>query len=335
MLSNNFGLEIGLDFIALSKISKYNNDMYLTNIGYVNFAKNITKYNERLSSKDVSQSLEKLIEDTKLKTRNCFLTVPSRLTTIGFCQIKSDPLVNIPLTISKYFKDNLSPDKARYKLDWQQLPIIYPNQDKSIKNYIVIGIKKSLLNLIDNFCKRSNLELVGVEPDIISVSRAIIGDNKLTALIINFGKISLELIMFVDGQPIYFKQLDIGIDNWIKLITKELKITNKQAIELLRELDGQKIKELLKEDFILIRKNIKNLLELALKYTTINSLNIVFAGEILNYQQLLLKIVNNIDIVISKPAIPNFIVINKGWENAIKDNYNKYIGSLGVSLNEY
>ncbi len=220
----------------------------------------------KLSENDIASVLKQLLDTAKIKTDKVVMSIPffsSFLTVMEMPNISEKEIESaIPFQARSYIPVPLS----EVVLDWlvipefsspTQLPVadskisniatntaddgngniasIVPDPIQAKKNKIsvlLIAVPKEVISKYQRIAKALDLELVALESESFSLARSLIGNDKGTIMLVDFGARSTNLTIIDGGYIFMSHSADLSGKEITKMVARSLNIQPQRAEEL-------------------------------------------------------------------------------------------------------
>ncbi|MDO8515416.1 MAG: type IV pilus assembly protein PilM [bacterium] len=236
--NDHFGLDIGTSEIKIVYLNQAGNSFKLVSFGVAKLP----------NFEEAADIIRKIIKDLNISTKRVMVSLPEAqvYTRVIETPVLSDTelenairweaeqYVPIPLTDVLLRHQILAkPDKITPESKMDVLLVAAPNT--VIEKYMKI-------------CQLAGLELIGIETEILAVSRALVGNDPYspTSLIVSFGGVSTDLAVVKKVCLSFVRSLSTGGDAVTRAVMSDLKMDENQAEEYKRnygmdatQLDGK------------------------------------------------------------------------------------------------
>ncbi len=240
---NCLGIDIGASAIKLVELEREGGRHKLKNYAVFSL-KDYLKENwyqipseaSRLPNEEQAEIIKETIKEAKIKTSAVYISLPvysSFSTLIDFPTMSEKEIeAAIPYEAKKYVPVPL----AEVILDWS---IVNPlDQQKGIQ-VLLMAVPKKIIDDYKKILQLAGLSLTAVESEVFSLSRALVGNDKSTLVLIDIGARSVSLSIVDNGYIRMVGNLEMGGLKLTKTISEQMKISLEEAEELKRHLSAE------------------------------------------------------------------------------------------------
>ncbi|HAH04018.1 TPA: hypothetical protein DCL28_00465 [Candidatus Komeilibacteria bacterium] len=114
------------------------------------------------------------------------------------------------------------------------MPETRPNKP-DISRILVTAAPKNLVNRYIQIFNQAGLKLISLETEAFALSRALIGADKATIMIVDIGSITTDMCVIEQGVPILNRSIDVGGLTITQSIAKSLDISLERAEQFKRD----------------------------------------------------------------------------------------------------
>lgn len=111
-------------------------------------------------------------------------------------------------------------------------------EGKKMEQVLITGASKSMVQKYVNVFKMAGLELVSLETETFALTRALIGKDRSTTMIVDMGAVRTNIIIVENGIPFVTRSLDAGGVMFTKIMSKVLSIDLKSAEQMKCDIKG-------------------------------------------------------------------------------------------------
>jgi type IV pilus assembly protein PilM len=271
-IRRQIGIDIGTSSVKIVELSKEGNHVVLSNYGIMDGSDffgevqngSNTPSGLKLSENDIASVLKQLLDAAKIKTDKVVMSIPffsSFLTVMEMPNISQKEIESaIPFQARSYIPVPLS----EVVLDWLVIPefsspspvapakvsniasaaaddgkgniaSVVPDavQVKKEKiSVLLIAVPKEVVSKYQRIAKALNLELVALESESFSLARSLIGEDKGTIMLVDFGARSTNLTIIDRGYIFMSHSADLSGKEITKMVARSLNVQPQRAEEL-------------------------------------------------------------------------------------------------------
>lgn len=111
-------------------------------------------------------------------------------------------------------------------------------EEKKTEQVLITGASKSMVQKYVNVFKMAGLELVSLETETFALTRALVGKDRSTTMIVDMGAVRTNIIIVENGIPFVTRSLDAGGVMFTKIMSKILSIDLKSAEQMKCDIKG-------------------------------------------------------------------------------------------------
>ncbi len=191
-----------------------------------------------LSNQDRAEVIKEAIKEAKIKSVNAYLSLPvysSFSTLIDFPSMSEKEIgTAIPYEAKKYVPVPLT----EVILDWS---IVNPLDQQKGFQVLLMAVPKKIVNDYKKMLQLTNLSLSAFESEVFSLSRALVGNDKSTLILVDIGARSVSLSIVDNGFIRMVGNLEMGGLKLTKTIAEKMKVSLEEAEGLKKDLTGQRV----------------------------------------------------------------------------------------------
>jgi type IV pilus assembly protein PilM len=241
------GVDIGTSSIKIVELANQRGTPRLVTYGYIEGLEEIKEIGSEKVQKKVSDIIKKICEKSKVQSKKVIGVLPNYSAFHSIVSIpaglKKDDFV---LAIKAAAKKVISLPLEEVYLDWKLLeePSTKTSDGKegNIKVLIIAAPKGLVKGYIEIF-KNSGLNLINLETEGFALIRSLIGEDKSDIMILDIGFSTTEITISCKGMPLFTRGINIGGDNFTKIIGNSLGLDYFAAEKLKKDVGMSKGKE--------------------------------------------------------------------------------------------
>ncbi len=232
------GIDIGTSSIKVVEISRWGEGRTLENYGEI---KSDLIYKEPLSdlkmstnllaSNFVSVAIRGILDEAKIKTKSVIFSIPDFST---FCTS-----FTIPPMPEKEIKDAIYYNASQYitlpisevTLDWKIISGV-PGNESLPSTVFLVAIPNQVIAEYQQMAQESGLELYALEAEALSITRALIKNNKKTICLMDIGVQSSTVNIIDDGFLKRSYSFNFYSNQLVRAVASALSVSDKEAEEI-------------------------------------------------------------------------------------------------------
>lgn len=232
--TSGIGVDIGTKAIRFVEISQNKNEFILNNYGEVNldlacrdFFRSFDKNNLNPDIENISKAIKALMIEAEVKNKRVSFSLPDFST--FFTTIEMPPMSEkeiegaIGFEARKYIPLPLN----EVVLDWQ---LMNNSSKKEASKILVMAVSKTVVSQYKEIAEKSNLELVSLEAEALSLKRSLMDRNSQeNACLVEMGYQSTNVSIVKNGYMITSSTFDIAGKDITNAISEGFKVTTEEA----------------------------------------------------------------------------------------------------------
>ena len=326
--SDFFALDIGSSAIRVVHLRGSGKNKSLVKFGEMPIATKISESESAADQKELGQAISQLITNTGISTRNVVIGIPSRNMFTTTIDLPKTSESDIAKTIKYQADKHIPMPLDEVQLDWALLGQS-PKSPEQVE-VLLASVSKNHAEARMELLEQIGLNVVGIEPDSVALSRALIpaSGSEGATLILDVGARATDLVIATDEGPRLARGIPTGGQAFIKAAMQNLNIDEKQAQQFVYKfglnkdkLEGQVFKSIEGTVGTLLSEVEKSVKFFATRYPNIPIDKIVVAGGASTLPELPLHIANTLGLKVE---------IGNAWQNVSYPN-NMYNELIAVS----
>lgn len=228
------GLDIGSHTIKLVRLDKYGNGFQLKTLGTVPTPSKGLASDAQPDLEAVAVAIKKLFLDSRAGIRQVNASLPESQIFTRVIEMPVLTETELASAIKWEAEQYVPMPLNEVKLDFA-VPPLKPGENAPQKTEVVLVAAP--LTLIEKYRKvlaMAGLEPVSLEPEIIAVSRSLVGVNNPPTLVINLGAATTDLAILRRGFLIFTRSVSSGGEMLAKAVAREMDLDISQAEEYKR-----------------------------------------------------------------------------------------------------
>ena len=242
---NYLGIDISASAIKLVELEKEEGRHKLKNYGIFSLKEyfkqewyQIFSGSRKLTSKEIAEIITKTIKEAKITSRQVYLSLPvySSFSTLIDLPTMSEKEIEaaIPFEAKKYVPVPIS----EVVLDWSIVES--PPQQKELQ-VLLIAVPKEIINNYQQAIQLAGLNLSALEEEIFSLSRALVGNDKSTIILIDAGVRSISIGIVDGGYIRVISNLEMGGIKLDRTISQQMGFSLEEAEKLKKDFSDNQL----------------------------------------------------------------------------------------------
>jgi len=236
------GIDIGASAIKLVELEKEEGRHKLKNYAIFSLKEYLKEAwyqtpseSRKLPNKELAEIVKETIKEAKVISQAAYFSLPvysSFSTLVDFPTMSEKEIETaIPFEAKKYVPVPIS----EVILDWSIIDSL--GQQKGLQ-VLLMAVPKKIINHYREVIQLTGLNLSALESEIFSLSRALVGNDKSTVILIDVGARSVSLSIVDDGYIRVIGNLEMGGLKLTKTISQQMNISLEEAEKLKKSLSA-------------------------------------------------------------------------------------------------
>jgi type IV pilus assembly protein PilM len=258
------GIDIGSSSIKIVELARAGKEIKLENYLEAEATEKtpFLAYKEKktvLSSREISQTLRFILEESKIKTKKAIFSLPDYSTLFTWFDLPPMGKEEIPEAVRYQARQHIPLPLAEVTLDWQVIEA--PEKEGKIKVLLVV-IPNEVVNQYSAIASLSQLQPQALEAEVFAFARSSAREKNKTVALIDIGARTTTCSIIDNGVLKRSYSFDVSGEDLTELIAKSLNIDYDEAEELKKSYGLSKnLKEVLLSLINIILEEIKKVLE--------------------------------------------------------------------------
>ncbi len=238
------GVDIGTSNLKVIELNSLAGQPNLATYGSIGVGYDLIRSESKEVQEKIFKSLKKIIKESGVKSVRAIASLP------GFSVFTT--VLNLPKMKEKELASAIKWEAKRYIpfpieeiiLDWEILgsknvPIDLADgqiaESKEELEVFLTAVPKNIVGRYSDIFKSADLKLIGLEPEAMALSRALVGRAKGRAMIVDLGATATEICIVEDGHPKLNLSVDTGGNALTKAIAQSLQVSFNRAEQFKRD----------------------------------------------------------------------------------------------------
>ena len=187
------GVDIGTSAVKIVEISKWGQGKTLENYGEINSSFissepliNVKKGAGVLSNSLASTAIRGVLDEAHIRTKAVIFSIPDFSTFCTSFEMPTMPEKEIAAAIKYNAAQYITLPIKEVTLDWKIIPPLLGAKNPSIKVFLV-AVPNQVIQEYQTMAKNAGLEIYALEAEALSITRALIRNNKKTICLMDIG----------------------------------------------------------------------------------------------------------------------------------------------------
>ncbi|MDK2949283.1 MAG: type pilus assembly protein PilM [Patescibacteria group bacterium] len=232
--TSGMGVDIGTKTIRFVEISQNKNEFILDNYGEVNldlacrdFFRSFDKNNLNPDIENISKSIKALMIEADVNSKRVSFSLPDFSTFFTTIEIPPMSEKEIEGAVGFEARKYIPLPLDEVVLDWQ---FMNDSSKKETNKILVMAVSKKVVSQYKEIAKRSEMELVSLEAEALSLKRSLMnGNNQENACLVEIGYQSTNVSIVKNGYMIMSSTFDIAGKDITDAISQGFNVTTEEA----------------------------------------------------------------------------------------------------------
>lgn len=187
------GIDVGTSAVKIVELSLWGQGKTLENYGEIKSSfisseplLNAKKGTGLLSNSLVSTAIRGVLDEARIKTKAVIFSIPDFSTFCTSFEIPAMPEKEVPSAIKYNASQYITLPIKEVTLDWKIIPSP-PGQKKSFIKVFLVAVPNQVIQEYQSMARGAGLEIYALEAEALSITRALIKNNKKTVCLIDIG----------------------------------------------------------------------------------------------------------------------------------------------------
>ena len=274
------GIDIGTASIKMVELENYKGQPKLRTYGYADVTSNVLRGSVEKNNKAIADYINLIARRANVRTKQVVAALPTFSVFNFIISLPNMPKKDLEEAIKWEAKKFIPLPIEEMILDWKILNTVEKEEKKEVvtkekkevvtkekkkeeviktkvKNYRILltAAPKSLVSRYIDIFKKAELNLLSLETESFALSRALLGHDKSTVMIVDLGATTTDICVVEDGVPILNRGIDTGGEFITKSIMNSLNISLERADQFKRDF-GLSVTDSQKSVPAIIRKSL-------------------------------------------------------------------------------
>jgi type IV pilus assembly protein PilM len=175
------GIDIGTSAIKIVELSSFAGRIKLENYGevlakilYQKPFRTFEKSTLLLSSGEISRAIKAILEEAKIKTKNCFFSIPDFATFFTTFELPGMTAEELPQAVEAESRKQVPLPLGEVTLDWQLIEGKVSNKKDTKLKILLAVVPNEIISQYQQIAALSNLKLLALEAEVFGLIRSLI-----------------------------------------------------------------------------------------------------------------------------------------------------------------
>lgn len=234
------GIDVGTASIKMVELSGRGDRRKLENYGemkatavYEKPFRTFEKNSLLLSNKEVARGIKAIMEEAKIKTRDCVFSIPDF--TSFFTNFELPPMTKeeLPQAVLYEARQHIPVPLGEVTLDWEVISGKVSSKEKNRLKILLVAVPNEMIYQYQEIAGLCDLQILALEAEVFGLSRSLVPDDeKNTVSIIDIGA-QTTTYSIIDKKVLKASHsFDLSGNNLTERVAKSLSIDYKEAEKL-------------------------------------------------------------------------------------------------------
>jgi len=299
-----FGLDIGTTGIRVVKLSGDNASRRLEAYADVPIDPKLGQSQAPADYQKIAQIIKGLIADSGIRTHNAVIGVPSKHVYSSVVETAKMTPQELKKSMNYLAEQYIPVPLDQVKLDWAQLGPA--PSDGTKQEVLLLSARNSFTEARLEMLESIGLDIIGVQPDALAMSRALILPNITEpVMVLNIGAVASDIALNMAGAPRLIRSIPVGGQIFLRSIMQSMSVDADQANQFLYKfglkkdkLEGQIERAMQPSVHILVDELKKSIQFFTSRYKGQDVAKIIITGRACGIPDLALHIVNQTQVAV-------------------------------------
>jgi len=224
------GIDVGTHSIKIVELSQAGKRKKLENYGemaaaslYEKSFRNFEKNTLNVSSDEVGKTIRGIMQEANMKSRKAYFSIPDFSSFFTTLTLPSMNKEEIPQAVRYQARQHIPLPLSEVTLDWQ---------DVGGGKVLLVAVPTEIIYQYQKIARDAQLELMSMEAEVFSLTRALVGQEKEPFVLIDIGARSTTVSIIENGKLRASHSFDVGGSNFTDSVSKGLYVGYKEAEEV-------------------------------------------------------------------------------------------------------
>ena len=231
------GIDIGTSAIKIVELSSFAGRIKLENYGevlakvlYQKPFRTFEKSTLLLSSEEISRAIKAILEEAKIKTENCFFSIPDFATFFTTFELPGMTAEELPQAVEAEARKQVPMPLREVTLDWQLIEGKASDKKDTKLKILLAVVPNEIISQYQEIAALSNLKLLALETEIFGLIRSLIEkEEKRIIGLIDIGA-RTTICSIIENRILKVSHsFDLSGDDLTERIAKGLSLTEEIA----------------------------------------------------------------------------------------------------------
>ncbi len=214
------GIDIGDSSLKMVELRKQGGRLVLVNYG---FTENVggVQFTKLEDSEYLAAAINKVRREAGIKAKKAVVSLPTFSVFSSIINVVSTDRKTLPDIVREEARKVIPLPLEEMILDWKIIPTQDGKDSNNLSIFLTGSPKKLVRRYLDIFAK-ARLELASLETETFSLIRCLMGDDQSTAMIVEIGANSTDLVIVKESIPVISRSLEVCSRTITNILAKNM-----------------------------------------------------------------------------------------------------------------
>jgi type IV pilus assembly protein PilM len=232
------GVDIGTSQLKIVELEEVQKQGQLVTYGSIELASDIVRSSSNEDQVLISSALQEIMERTSATAKQAVTALPGFLVFTSVIDLPPMPEAEVNAAVKWEAKRYIPAPLEDLVLDWKVLGQPHLEQGSKETGGLQILLTAAPKNLVKRYLeifRMADLELVGMETEVFSLTRALVGNDRTPTMVIDMGATATDINVIDNGAPILSRSVDTGGNAMTRAIANSLNVETARAEQFKRD----------------------------------------------------------------------------------------------------
>ncbi|RLC34441.1 MAG: hypothetical protein DRZ76_02685 [Candidatus Nealsonbacteria bacterium] len=226
------GVDIGTSSIKIVELSRAGKRRKLDNYGEIQAAslyekpfRTFEKSTLSVSTQDVIRAIRGIVKEARMKSRKSYFAIPDFSTFFTTLNLPPMTKEELPQAVQFQARQHIPLPLSEITLDWQVI---------GGGKVLLVAVPNEVINQYQEIAQSSQLELLSLEAEVFSLTRAVVKEEKDPLILIDIGARSTTISIVEKGTLRISHSFDTAGNDFTNIISKGFHVDYPKAEEMKR-----------------------------------------------------------------------------------------------------
>jgi len=245
---SKLGIDIGNSAVKIVELEQEEGRFKLKNYGIFPLNQPLAEKSERniylepltAPAEDLAEAITKTIKEAKIEANQAYFSVPVYSSFTTLIKLPSLPQSELASAVSFEAKKYVPVPISEVVIDWSTVNL---SESKTEIQVLLVAVLKQTIEDCNKIIRLTGLKLAGIETETFSLTRALVGNDKSSIILVDTGARSSNISIIDKGFIREVHNLEIGGVKISRAVSQNLGVSQEEAEKLKLKEGEPKVKE--------------------------------------------------------------------------------------------